>query len=189
MEEKGLFDAVRAIGLANQTLIEQQSLVRLKLRIAGTFVSPDEKARFDDLIRTPELDHAVEYLGFVSGDGKEHALQQSDLFCFPTYYLGENQPVNLIEAMAFGLPIVTTRWRSLSELLPPEYPGLVGIRAPNQIAAAMLNLITQETGERFRHMFLARFTLEAHLARLAEALATVEQAEPALAVASAKPAA
>jgi glycosyltransferase involved in cell wall biosynthesis len=88
--------------------------------------------------------------------------------------MGENQPVNLIEAMAHGLPIITTRWRSLSEMLPNEYPGLVAIKSPEKIAAAILNVMTQETGEGFRQMFLARYTLEAHLAKLAEAMHTVE---------------
>ena len=175
MEEKGLFDAMRSVVLANRTLAEQQSPVRMKLLAAGTFVTAGERTKFDQLMTDPEFDQAVDYLGFVSGDGKQRALQECDLFCFPTYYLGENQPVNLIEAMAFGLPVVTTRWRSLSEMLPANYPGLVPIRAPEKVAAAMLNLMTQQTGEGFRQMFLARFTLEAHLAKLAEALATVEQ--------------
>jgi glycosyltransferase involved in cell wall biosynthesis len=187
IEEKGLFDAVQSVVLANRTLKEQQSPVRMKLLAAGTFVTAGERARFDRLTRDPELESAVEYLGFVSGEGKERALEQADLFCFPTYYLGENQPVNLIEAMAFGLPIVTTRWRSLPEMLPADYAGLVAIRSPGQIAAAMLNLVTQETGERFRQMFLARFTLDAHLARLAEAIVTVERPEPALAPLPATP--
>ena len=39
--------------------------------------------------------------------------------------------------MAFGLPIVTTRWRSLPEMLPPNYPGLVDSQSPEQIAAAL----------------------------------------------------
>jgi len=42
----------------------------------------------------------------------------------------------------------------------------------------LLNLLPQETGEVFRQIFLARFTLEAHLTKLAEALVTVEQPEP-----------
>ena len=44
----------------------------------------------------------VQYFGFVSGAQKNQLLREADLFCFPTYYENENQPVNLIEAMAFG---------------------------------------------------------------------------------------
>jgi len=174
MAEKGIFDAAQSVVLANRTLAEQNSSVRIKLMAAGTFVSAEERAEFDRLLAQPEYERAVEYLGFVSGDGKERALQQCDLFCFPTYYLGENQPVNLIEAMAHGLPIITTRWRSLSEMLPNDYPGLVSIRSPEKIAAALLNVMTQETGEGFRQMFLARFTMEAHLTKLAEAFNAIE---------------
>lgn len=179
MEDKGLFDAMRAVVLANRTLAEQHSVVRFKLQAAGTFVTAEERATFDRLMADPEFERAVDYLGFVSGEGKERVLHQSDLFCFPTYYLGENQPVNLIESMAHGLPIVTTRWRSLSEMLPADYPGLVSIKSPEKIAAALLNVMTQETGEGFRQMYLARFTLEAHLTKLAEAIRCVEQPDPA----------
>lgn len=178
MEEKGLFDAMRAVVLANRTLAEQQASIRMKLMAAGTFVTSDERAMFDKLMTDPEFSTAVEYLGFVSGEGKERALGECDLFCFPTYYLGENQPVNLIEAMAFGLPIVTTRWRSLSEMFASDYPGLVSIKSPEKIAAAMLNLMTRDTGEDLRRMFLARYTMEAHLTKLAEAIVTAEQPAP-----------
>lgn len=174
MTEKGVFDAANAVVLSNRTLAEQQSVVRIKLMIAGTFVTAEERAQFDSLLTQPGFDEAVEYLGFVSGEGKERALHQADLFCFPTYYLGENQPVNLIEAMAHGLPIITTRWRSLPEMFPADYPGLVSIKSPGRIAAAILNVMTQETGEGFRQLFLARFTLEAHLSKLAEAITATE---------------
>jgi glycosyltransferase involved in cell wall biosynthesis len=178
MTEKGVFDAAHAVVLANRTLAEQQSAVHIKLMIAGTFVSVEERARFDSLLANPEFERAVEYLGFVSGAGKERALQQADLFCFPTYYLGENQPVNLIEAMAHGLPIITTRWRSLPEMFPGDYPGLVSIKSPDKIAAAILNVMTQETGEGFRQLFLARFTMEAHLTKLAEAITATHSPAP-----------
>ena len=187
MEEKGLFDAMRAVVLANRQLTDQASPVRMKLLIAGTFVSAGERTRFDQMMGSVEMARAVEYLGFVSGEGKERALEQCDLFCFPTYYLGENQPVNLIEAMAFGLPIITTRWRSLSEMFPADYSGLVTIRSPEKTATALLNLMTRETGEGFRRMFLTRFTLEGHLTKLAEAIATVEQPAATLTPAAALP--
>jgi glycosyltransferase involved in cell wall biosynthesis len=121
----------------------------------------------------------VQYLGFVSGDQKNLLLREADLFCFPTYYENENQPVNLIEAMAFGLPILTTRWRSLPELFPANYPGLVNVRSPEQIADRLLALMTIETGEGFRDIFLHTFTLERHLSSLAEAFTQVEAPQPA----------
>ena len=116
----------------------------------------------------------VEHLGFVSGDRKAEVLRDADLFLFPTQYLGENQPVNLIEAMAFGLPIVTTRWRSLPEMLPPDYPGLVNGQDPEEIAATILKVLAVKSGQRVRNHFIQRFTLEHHLAGLAAAIHSVE---------------
>jgi len=184
MEDKGLFDALRAVALANRTLDEQQSPIRLKLIVAGMFVRTEEREQFDRMVSEPELRHAVEYLGFVFGESKRRAFVEADCFCFPTYYYAESFGLVLVEAMAFGLPIVTTRWRSLPELFPADYPGLVTIRSPAKIAAAILNLLPQETGEGFRQMFLARFTLDAHLAKLAEAVVAVEQPTPGLSPAS-----
>jgi len=178
MEEKGLFDAMRAVILANRTLAEQQSFVRMKLVVAGTFVSQTEREQFDRLLLEPEFGSAVDYLGFVGGEAKKRAFSEADCFCFPTYYYAESFGLVVVEAMAFGLPIITTRWRSIPEMFPTDYPGLVTIKSPEIIAAALLNLLPQETGEVFRQIFLARFTLEAHLTKLAEALVTVEQPEP-----------
>jgi len=85
--------------------------------------------------------------------------------------------VNLIEAMAFGLPILTTRWRSIPELFPANYAGLVEIRSPDQIARALIALLPNETGEGFRDLFLRDFTLQRHLTGLAEAFKQVEEAQ------------
>jgi glycosyltransferase involved in cell wall biosynthesis len=167
--EKGLFDTMTATALANQRLAERQSPISLRLLVAGGFVTAEEEAEFKQLMAQPSMAELVRYFGFVSGDEKHRLLREADLFCFPTYFQNENQPVNLIEAMAFGLPILTTRWRSLPELFPADYPGLVNIRAPEQIAEVMLSLIASETGESFRDIFLRDFTLERHLTGLADA--------------------
>src|SRR5690606_7257386 len=113
--EKGLFDSVAAIRIANRRLAERQSPFSLRLMVAGTFVTAEEKTEFERLAQQDGVRQYIDYHGFVSGDQKNQLLRQADLFCFPTYYQNENQPVNLIEAMAFGLPILTTRWRSIPE--------------------------------------------------------------------------
>jgi glycosyltransferase involved in cell wall biosynthesis len=96
------------------------------------------------------------------------------VFCFPTYYNAENLPNSLMEAMGFGLPIVTTRWRAVAGMFPPNYPGLVDIRSPQQIADALPLMAASEVAETLRENFLRRFTLERHLANIAEAIRTVE---------------
>jgi glycosyltransferase involved in cell wall biosynthesis len=174
IKEKGLFDAVQGTVTANRLLAERKVNVRMKLFAAGAFVTPEEKQEFDAQMSDPEVADAVEAGGFVSGSEKLKVFREADLFCFPTYYLGENQPVNIIEALAHGLPIVTTQWRSLPEMLPADYPGLVPIRSPREIGKALLNLMAQESGESLRTIFLQRFTLERHLAALAEAITSIQ---------------
>jgi glycosyltransferase involved in cell wall biosynthesis len=172
--EKGIFAAAEAVLRANRALAARRLPMKLKLVTAGNFVTDGEKLEFDRLRQNPEFAATVEYLGFVSGDRKSELLRDADLFLFPTRYLGENQPVNLIEAMAFGLPIVTTRWRSLPEMLPENYPGLVNDQNPDEIAATILKLLAMKSGEQVRSHFRERFTLEHHLADLAAAIHSVE---------------
>jgi glycosyltransferase involved in cell wall biosynthesis len=174
VREKGLFTAIEGVVLANRKLTARRSPVRVKLRVAGNFVNAVEKLEFNRMLKNPEFADAVEYLGFVSGAEKNRGLREADLFCFPTCYLGENQPVNLIEAMAFGLSIVTTRWRSLPEMLPANYSGIIGGQSPEETATALLDLLALDTGENLRENFLNRFTIERHLAGLAEAIHSVE---------------
>lgn len=173
--EKGVFDAVNGVFLAAKRLAERKFPISLRLLVAGTFVSADERAEFDRLLTLPGMADLVQYFGFVSGETKLKLLREADLFCFPTYYENENQPVNLIEAMAFGLPILTTRWRSLPELFPANYAGLVDIRSPEQIANVLPALMTGEAGDGFRDIFLRHYTIERHLSGLAEAFASIER--------------
>ena len=173
--EKGLFAAIDGVLAANRELAARGLPMKLRLTIAGNFVVAPELAEFTGLRKKPELAGVIQYAGFVSGGRKDGLLRDADLFLFPTRYLGENQPVNLIEAMAFGLPLVTTRWRSLPEMLPPDYPGLVSGQDAGEIAAAMLKVLELDSGEQARGHFTSHFTIERHLASLAEALRGVEE--------------
>ena len=172
--EKGLFAAIAGVLAANRELAARHLPLRLKFIAAGNFVTDEEQAAFHELVKTPAVAAVVEHAGFVSGERKTALYRDADVFLFPTQYLGENQPVNLIEAMAFGLPLVTTRWRSLPEMLPPHYPGLVSGQDAAEITAALLKVLAVKSGEYAREHFVTHFTLERHLATLAEALHSVE---------------
>jgi glycosyltransferase involved in cell wall biosynthesis len=184
---KGVFDAISGVAVARQKLAEQKRDVSLRLQIAGTFVDADDKAEFDRLMSQPEYAEFIEFAGFVSGERKERLLKEADVFCFPTYYENENQPVNLIEAMAFGLPILTTRWRSIPEWFPTKYQGLVDIRSPEQVADVMLSLMSSEPGDGLRENFLRNFTVEQYLNGMADALGWLERNEPGTAIVAGSP--
>ena len=182
MREKGLFDTLEAVALANQQLVREQSPLRLHLTVAGEFVRPEEKAEFEFRLTRPDIqcDYAgetkccVTYVGFVGGERKRQVFVESDLFCFPTYYSAESFGLVAVEAMAFGLPVVATRWRSLKTMFPADYPGLVPPQAPQEVAAALLRLLPVESGERLRTHFLAHYTVEKFLSHLAAALHEAE---------------
>jgi len=173
--EKGLFAAAEAVLLANRDLANRQVPLQLQLVVAGNFVTTEERLEFDRLYVGTTTAKSITFVGFVSGRQKDELLGSADLFLFPTRYLGETQSVCLIEAMAFGLPVVTTRWRCLPEMLPSDYPGLTDDQDPGQLAAALLRILATENGLRLRRAFLDRFELQPHLSALAAALRSVEE--------------
>ncbi len=171
--EKGLFDALEAVALANETLRRKNSKGRFRLTVAGNFVTEDERATFFERVKLLDGATHCEHVGFVSGSTKTKRLEEAEIFLFPTFYANEGQPVNLIEAMAFGLPIVTTRWRSIPEFLPGDYPGLVATHDVPALAQALLAVAPAEDGERFRLIYEREFSVQQHIAKLANALASV----------------
>lgn len=190
--EKGLFDALEGVALANATLARRNSPLRLHLTVAGEFISPAEQQEFEERIARPDLQlpethrpplrgapgtsrEGVTYAGFVYGAEKHRLLAESDCFCFPTFYSAESFALVVVEAMAFGLPVVTTRWRSVPELLPLGYPGLVNIRSPQEVADALQRLMTTESAQALREGFLHKYVVEQFLVHLAKALHESEE--------------
>ncbi len=173
--DKGLFDSIDGVILANERLVSMNSPLTIQLQVAGSFFNREEEMEFEKICATPGGKKGVRYLGFVSGGQKETALRDSDFFCFPTFFRNENQPVNLIEAMAFGLPILTSRWRSIPELFPAGSEMLVDIQSPDQVADALLAGLTGATAESFREIFMKNFNLDQYLSALARAFQSVDQ--------------
>lgn len=171
--EKGVFDTLDAVALANAALLRQRRPIRVHLSVAGGFFSAEEEAQFRRRIAEPDLQGAVpavDYIGFVSGEAKAALFRDSDCYCFPTFYPAEGQPVSLLEAMAYGLPTITTRWRAIPEMMPPDYAGLVAPGAPEEIAAKLCAFCASEPGTELRARFCAQFTEQRHVEMMARAL-------------------
>ena len=123
--EKGLFDLVEAVAEVNARLQAKGLAKRVQLDVAGKFYLPEEEAEFIKRIGGADLNDGegplVVFHGFADEGKKLELLGQADAFSLPSYYSFEAHPVCLVEAMAYGLPIVATRWRILPELFQEGY--------------------------------------------------------------------
>jgi glycosyltransferase involved in cell wall biosynthesis len=78
--------------------------------------------------------------------------------------------------MAYGLAVVTTNWRMIPELLPPDYPGIVPPQSPSHISQALTRAATLP-GESLREHFLNHYTTEQFIRSFREALLALEKPE------------
>ncbi len=63
----------------------------------------DEAKHLSDQLK---ISRQVEFLGWVDAERKEKAFQSASIFCLPSY--GEGFPMAVLDAWAYGLPVVTT---------------------------------------------------------------------------------
>ncbi|MHB9009532.1 MAG: glycosyltransferase family 4 protein, partial [Limisphaerales bacterium] len=175
--EKGLFDALEAVALANRRLAATP--LRLTLAVAGGFWHESERVEFEQRVRQPDLFRdgrpLVEYRGFVHGAEKQRLFRESDCLCFPTYYPAESFGLVVVEAMAWGLHVVTTRWQTVPELLPPGYSGLVAPQSPAELATALVSMVSAEYDARLRRRFLECLTERRFIDNVRGALAAVKR--------------
>ena len=163
--DKGVLDAIEAVRLTNPAGGD----TGWDLVLAGDIPDPAFAQRIAGLIRTSG--GTVRHAGFVSGDAKHDLLAQADALLFPTYYAAETQGLVVAEALAYDLSVVVTDWRAVAENLPATHAHLVPVRAPAEIAAALVRIAAAVSplGASRAH-FLAHCTLDRHLAALAAAL-------------------
>jgi len=165
--EKGVFDALSAVALANQKLEAQNPSARITLTVAGAFLREDERQEFDSWQR--EHPGIADYAGFLGAEAKQQLLRESDCLCFPSYYPAEAQPVSIVEAMAFGLAIVATNWRGISELLPENYLFLISDHNPSVIAQALIESMQADVAAELRLHYRTSLTAEVYVKNMSGA--------------------
>jgi glycosyltransferase involved in cell wall biosynthesis len=132
----------------------------------------EAEAAFRRRIQEHGLSGVVRYHGPVTGAAKLNVLQEAHVFVLPTWYEWEGQPVSIIEALAFGTPVVATRFRGIPEQVIHGYNGmLIDANQPAQIADAVASLWRDPLryGQMSKNALLhfeQHFTRRAHLERL-----------------------
>jgi glycosyltransferase involved in cell wall biosynthesis len=175
IESKGIFVAIKATEMANNELRRTGAPWRLELVLAGSFVSEAEKTRVQKAIKEANQSCGNEgprvlLAGFLNSGQKKSALEGADCLVFPTFYENEAQPLVLLEAMSAGLPVITTSWRGVPEILPDEYPWVVAPRSVAELSRAMMKLPGHGWSGALRGRYLERYTIARHVDHLASDL-------------------
>jgi len=158
-EDKGIFVLIESCNELKRRGFE------FKVKCVGRFFSSEIEAKANRMLREFGLEDWFEFPGVLTGDSKLNAFRSSDIFCFPTYYASEAFPVVLLEALSFALPIVSTCWRGVPDLVNEECAILVEPRNVPAITDALQLLLSDpELRERMskasRKRYEAEFTIE-----------------------------
>ena len=170
---KGILDLLDACS----QLKSQQ--VAFQLHVVGSFQPDSFAAEVQEACRRLQVEADVTLHGQLIGDEKFRQFAESDIFCFPTYYESEAFPCVVVEAMAFGLPVVATRWRGIPSIVEHERNGyLVEPRNVTELARILERLahdkdLRKAWSDEGRRRFLQHFSVSKHLEKMEAVFQTV----------------
>ncbi len=134
VKEKGIYQAVDAFEIL------QNSFQNIKFIIAG--YGPELKA-VKDYVEFKRIQN-IEFTGFIKGKAKVDILKNSHILLFPTMY-GEGMPIVVLEAMAFGLSVVTRPAGGLKDIFHNGQMGYITEKSIPRAFAVLLEKIISNT--------------------------------------------
>ena len=133
-----------------------------------------------DLVRALGMDGSVQFLGVITQQEQRDLLEQSIMFVQHSVVAAngdsEGTPVAILEAMAAGLPVVSTQHAGIPSVITH---GKTGLLVPEQdidlMAEMMVTLLTdidqaKRLGAAARLHIKAHFTLQQHIDTISKAI-------------------
>lgn len=132
-QQKGIFDLLYAFS----KVISNNKKWHLMIGGVG------EDRNCNDLIKSLGITGNVTLLGWIEGQNKEKILNESKIFCLPSYT--EGFPMSLIEAVSYKLVAVTSNVGGIPSFIKHKYNGLLHNPGDiNQLAKNLSELINDQ---------------------------------------------
>lgn len=148
---------------------------RISLDLIGDGVL---RADLEKLSAALGLEHRVRFLGSRSQDEVRAALDAADIFVLPSIVAADGQmeglPVALMEALACGVPTVSTALSGIPEIIVDNVTGLLAVPGDpvslNTALTAMTDADTERFGLAGRELVTREFDLTHTIGSIAELL-------------------
>jgi len=126
---KGFYEAIDAFAMLRSTHDYA------KLTVAG---NGGELSNARAYVISRGID-GVEFTGYLRGEAKNKVFSRADVYLFPTY--GEGMPISVLEAMAYGLPVITRPVGGIKDFFENGKMGFIPeSKSPKDFARIMENL-------------------------------------------------
>jgi glycosyltransferase involved in cell wall biosynthesis len=144
--------------------------VPFQLELMGQWYSDDLAARVHQRIRDLNLSTHVRFLGMLVGAEKFAAYHRANVFCLPTFF--ETFGLVFVEAMACGLPVISTRCGGVPSVVDDGITGFLAEPNDSDAVAERLAHLAENPelcvrmGIAGRERFLREFTAARHVERM-----------------------
>jgi len=110
---KGVYDVFKAAPL----------IVGKDKRMVFMLAGEEHAEKYKNACTKGDMTKHFEFLGIIEGEAKTKALTNADMFILPSY--NEGLPIAMLEAMAAGLPVVSTRVGAIPEVIEEGVNGFL----------------------------------------------------------------
>lgn len=118
IKRKGVSDLIDAIKIINKENFLKKNNVKFIISGIG-----QEEEVLKRKVQELDLTRYIEFVGWIDNQDKKNFLMESQLLVLPSY--NEGLPVAILEAMSYGLPIVSTDVGSISEAVLNNQNGFL----------------------------------------------------------------
>lgn len=147
-----------------------ENIIRTVGEVPLVIAGDGELERVKNMFKEKNLLDKVSFPGWIRADEKERMLQESTYFLFPSY--NEGMPMAVLEAMAYGLAIVSSNVGGIPKLIEDGISGYLCTPGDiDNISDKMIQLILQENqgqlcGENARKKAIEQYSFEAHTKKI-----------------------
>ncbi|MBX9969226.1 glycosyltransferase family 4 protein [Priestia aryabhattai] len=143
-----------------------KSLPDVKFIIGGS----GDIQQITKLLKSKKVEGNVVFPGWVRSEEKDRLLRESDIFFLPSY--NEGMPMSILDAMGYGLPIVSTNVGGIPKIVMNDCNGYLCNPGDNEGFAEAIRYILTDKSKRKRmgkasmKIVIDSYSLEAHISKL-----------------------